>query len=260
MLEVRVVSLKEEPSALVEARKVFTDARVFPAVDMRGVKMDSLRDAELVSLSAHDTLRKGRKWDKELPSAGAVGLQHSVRLALGENPDVPLLLMEEDCILMSGDLVTQNVRHLLSKIDEFDVALFGAILFDGDKDKQSLFSTTNTNWYVPPHDGLVLLAHCVLYSPRGRAYLSEYLSRPMEVQIDSLLNLLHRQGKLKLIYETSSSLATQKAHISDIQDHCPLCSVSPKQHVVSLDVLFALTLVLLACLWMRKCLLRGKKQ
>ena len=95
-LDVCVISLDTEKPIKSSIKKVFPNARVIKAVDMRTTNPTVMRKSNLITHSAVDTLHHGRKWHKELSSTGAVGIHQSNRIAL-EYGDGPLLLLEEDC-------------------------------------------------------------------------------------------------------------------------------------------------------------------
>ena len=64
--------------------------------DFRNKTPKELLERKLITRSAFDTLIRGRKWHKELPSTGAVGLLQSVRKALNSSSSNYTMIFEED--------------------------------------------------------------------------------------------------------------------------------------------------------------------
>lgn len=222
-LEVLVIGLS--PPDLRPVRRLLPQARHFPAVDLRGSNPKHLVQSEAISISAFDTMGRGRKWHKEFTSAGAVGLQQSVRAALATtDPSRPLLLLEEDCVL-HPDVVPALDRLLQCEVD-YDVAIFGAINFGSTTESPQL-----QGWHSLDAGSSFIMTHCVLYSPRGKRRLAPHFAKPQEVQIDALFGMLHAIGSIDLLLNLNTHLAYQSAHASSIQETlgtCILCDIDPR--------------------------------
>lgn len=214
-MQVRIISFKRSSHLLKECRRMFpgADVRMQPAVDVRSETATALYNAELLSLAAAHSLDKGRRWHHEMSSTGAVGLAHANRLALEEDPTQPLLLLEEDCMFTSSKNTSQAVTSLLEHVEDFDVAVFGAIPQDSSRGP--------TLPWLPAGfevlDGQFWLLHCVLYTPRGRKRVAKVLNAPLEMQIDSMMGTLARLGRLTILGQTSRWSAIQMPHTSTVQ-------------------------------------------
>ena len=246
--EVFVIGLKKLD--LSAFRALFPQTVQFHAIDLRKSKPVDLAKAHLISPNAYDTLLQGRKWHKELSSTGAVGLQQSNRLALMSSaPERSLLLLEDDCVL--GKSVLAEVDRLLEYADDFDVAVFGAILLHGTTTESPLLS----NWYTLDAGAGFICTHCVLYTPRGKRKMVSLLNTPQEVQIDAYIGMLHSTGELDVLLNFDLALAHQRMHISSIQEvmgTCVLCDVSPTGIPASglaFVVMNVLLLVLMIVVW-----------
>ena len=227
-MDVRVVSLGNPSRLLRTLRQMFPDADVGvqPGVDVRDVTVQDLHASGLVTHTAVHTLRHGRKWHHEHSSKGGIGLQHAVRLALLKDTGRPLLLFEEDCVFRDQAAVVRDVTALRNHMDAFDVASFGARLFSSTREAHVRF--LSDGWHHVGDDPFYLL-HCVFYTPRARRVLSEYLTRPSEMQLDGLYSSLASLGELRVLVQLSNHSAVQSTHISSIQEWgggCTLCVLS----------------------------------
>jgi len=237
-LEVRVISLAENPKSLKEIRKIFPQAERQAAVDLRGSNPLHMRQVGLITHSTLDTLETGRKWHKELSSSGAVGIQQTNRLLLSSGSD-PILIIEEDCKLSNS--ITSHIDALLKNQLKFDVAVFGANIIKTGI--ETAVEYLPDGWVHGSKGTTFTLMHCVLYSPKGRRRLSEYYESPQEVQIDAYVSMLSNEGLLNVLLFPKNDLAWQKWHISTIQESpgsfgtCTLCGLNPQKMAVTVDSL-----------------------
>ena len=225
-MDVRVISLKNPSALLKQTKRMFPNANVAiqRGVDVRGTSVELLHKVGLVTHEASRVLRKGRKWHHELSTKGAVGLAQAVRLALEEDVSKPLLLLEDDCQFTDTARVQYDVEQLLTHMQDFDVASFGAYLVEGHSTRPVPY--LSKGWYHLG-DADFWMTHCVVFSPQGRRKVAEHLRRPLGMQIDALYSSLAHIGELKVFVQTEDESAIQSVHPSDIQDDCPLCPVHP---------------------------------
>ena len=220
--EVLVIALKEPDMSHV--RGYFPAARHLPAVDLRSSAKEDIARARLISFNAADTLQRGRKWHKELPGTGAVGLHQSNRAAMHlSDPNRPLLLLEEDCVLRDG--IKEEIAALLESGEAFDVAVFGCTLLDG-----SVTECKRSGWFTLGPKSSFITTHCVLYTAIGKQKMKTLLDMPQEIQIDAFLGLMYHSGNINLILNFDSALAHQRMHLSSIQEMmgtCSLCNYEP---------------------------------
>ena len=113
-MQAKVISLHDSaPRTLTtQIRRILpgTPLEVQRGVDLRRVSVDTLLRHGFLTHSAAWSIKHGRRWHHELPSAGALGLAHAVRLALEDDPTRPLLLMEE-AATSGRDAVPRGPRH-----------------------------------------------------------------------------------------------------------------------------------------------------
>lgn len=218
MLQIRVIALKTSSPLVQELQTLFpyADVKIQRGVDVRRASTDSLFSAGLITHTVVHSLEHGRKWTHEVPSKGAIGLAHANRLALMEDEERPLLLLEEDCRIREAGRFVREVKHLLNHSDKFDVAVFGAF-FTGKK------SRTRSEEWLPEgfkrlYDKFWFL-HCVLYTPTGRKKVSTLLHKPLEMQIDGLYGSEARAGRLMVIGQVNKWTAYQSIHWSSVQSH-----------------------------------------
>lgn len=218
-LQVSVISLVHEPPSLLRLRRLFPQASVQSAFDLRGRSARDLYDEGRVTESGYRVLEQGRKWHHELPGPGAVGLRLSLLSAL-EGKGKWLLCCEEDAI-PSSDLVLQ-VRRLRA-FGGFDLAVFGPRLFTKSPPDPVL---EGWEWLRGDFWG----THCTLWSPEGRRRGAELLKDPQDMQIDQLFASLSELGKLRCLVQTGRSSARQSWHVSAIQEPngCRLCDLGPR--------------------------------
>lgn len=217
-LDVRIISLKPEPPALQNVRAHLPQARVFAATDYRDVEPVALYREGKITASALDTLRRGRKWHKELARASAVGLFDSHVRALRSGSGARFMLIcEEDCQLKPRFM--PRLRRLLESGLEFDVAIFGAnihgdiLAVQGHPDWGRIHGMTYF-WNL----------HCVLYSPRGRERAAQLLAYPIDAQLDTIISIHAQHGDIDVLLEKQRS-AVQAAHPSYLQDQCAVCNI-----------------------------------
>ena len=249
-MDVRVISLHEPTRLLRAARRVWPDADVGlqRGVDLRAVPVDALYESRFVSRTAAFTLARGRKWHHEIGSRGAVGLAHAVRLALAERPDRPLLLLEDDCVLKDAEALRADVAALRAHMDAFDVASFGASMFDKTV-RNPPVAYLSEGWHAL-HRGEFYLLHCAFYTPHARRLLSAHLrEHPLEMQLDALYSSMASLGELRVLVQTEHASAVQKRHVSSIQEgvgSCALCSTSARTITLGIPVPYLLGLCCLA--------------
>jgi hypothetical protein len=249
-MQIRVITLGNS-SALVEKLKSWfpeSDVRIQAGIDLRRTPTDILFDSNMITHSVIHTLKHGRRWHHEVPSKGAVGIAQANRLALGENTDEPLLLLEEDCMISKPEKFKREVAHLLSHADKFDLATFGCKYRGGAQSASWLpdgFSILRDQFW---------LLHCVLYTPSGRAKVTRLLGGPLEMQIDSLYGSEAGMRRLTVVGQLKNWSAIQSYHPSHIQ-------ISQSNKGRSL----ALALVLVLCFgmctykgWYRRSPLTGR--
>ncbi len=222
-MDVRVISLK--PSSATPLLKELStlvpkgsDVGVQRGVDVRGVSLNTLWESKLVSDSGAFTVETYRKWHHELPGKGSIGCYQAMRLAISERPDRPLLLCEDDCDVHDQPQFRAQLAHLLSHLDDFDVAVFGPQFFRPEPHSPQLFGS----WRKITKEHSFFCLHCVVYSPRGRAKLSGLLLHsPQSMQIDSLYQRWAGMGKLDVVY--CKGVAVQRIHMSSVQETLGSC-------------------------------------
>ena len=226
-MRIRVISLNTPAHLLATLKRLFPQAEVGVqrGVDVRKVDVSHLHDANLITHGAAHVLRNGRKWHHELSSKGAIGLAHANRIALLDRPEEPLLLMEDDAVIKDEGAFVRAIHMLLGRQDLFDVAAFGVNVNASD---------TQAAVGLPPDwvrvHGMFHLMHAVLYTPSARRTIGEYLrDYPLEMQIDSLLGSLAKQGVIRIV-TSSSRIVEQSTHVSSIQEFMGsgiLCHINP---------------------------------
>ena len=216
-LQVKVISFSPTPPLLNTLKRLFPQSavEVQTAVDVREIDTDVLLASNAIAHNAANSIEHGRRWHHELPTKGAVGLAHAVRLALQDDVDKPLLLFEEDCRIHNEEKLRADVSNLLTQTSKFDLAVFGII---------QKYQTTDEP--VPNTPGWIYLKdmfwglHCVLYSAQARPKVAAALTHPLSLQIDSLYGSMAKNELLTIwtdkIYRGRSSVA-QAEHASTIQ-------------------------------------------
>lgn len=224
-LDAQVITIDDKFRMDPQLKSMFPRIRTFGGVDLRKVEPLSLRQSNMISHSAFHTMKKGRKWHKEISSAGAIGIHQSNRLIL-QRAKGPVLILEDDCH------VSPKLRHTMSQLlaaqDQFDVAIVGAVLHD-IKGESTVPYMTDSGWKTGQTMEVILL-HCVLYSSEGRKKVLGHLMDPQEVQLDALYSMLHNEGLIRVIVYDKDDLAWQAAHVSTIQEMtgtCALCMIDP---------------------------------
>ena len=235
-MEIGVISMKGAVSGRLERslRRAFptTEVQRMPGIDVRAVGVDALWRSGAVSSSTAEALRVGRrKWHFGVPSKGAIGCWHAMRLAVSRRSDVPLLLCEEDCVIQNESALRRDVAHLLAHADGFDMAVFGGYMWSGRDttnppvDFMEPDARGTPRWRRLHADHEFFRLQCVLYTPRGRRNVTRALQGyAQDMQIDAFYGHLSRMGQLT-VYVTPH-VATQYVHLSSIQEtlgSCPLC-------------------------------------
>ena len=232
-MQVKVISLAATVPLRATLERMFPEAPVGvqPGVDLRNVSVDAMHRNKLVSHGAARVLAHGRKWHHELASRGAVGLAHATRLALEDDPDVPLLLFEDDALIKDEQGLLRDLEYIAARTHLYDVF----ILCAASPALESL-----TEW--TPVADMFHLMHAVYYTPRGRRIFAQELREtPLEMQIDSLLGMMAQRGQLRVAARPERGASVvQKHHVSAIQDTCPLCNIHPHGHSKYAVILLAL--------------------
>lgn len=207
-LQVKVISFKPNETLMSDVKTVFPHAPVEHqvAVDFRNVTTDTLVAAKIITHSAAHTIRSGRRWHHEMSSKGAAGLPHAVRLALMEDPTAPLLLLEDDCVLVDKKRLFDAVASVVRHERDVDVAVFGLLRKMQRGGEPVPFMETGWVHLKDKFWGM----HCVLYTPSGRQKLAAILEeQALDMQIDSLIGSLAQTGELRVIGQHERRTARQ---------------------------------------------------
>jgi len=229
VLEIRVITGRAHHPLLKSLERIFPYASVgkLEAVDHSLSTPELLLDRGLIGAPSYASMKEGRRWHHEVARGGAIGLAESVRLALSLNPEVPLLLLEDDCVIKRGSALKERVESLLFFKDNFEMAVFGGYV--GDRRGKS-------KEYIGWGEGVVgtyenirspfWFMHCVLYTPKGRRVVGGLIRPPLDMQIDSFLGYMAQLGKLRILCETGRSVVYQSKHFSSVQENktCIFCS------------------------------------
>lgn len=248
-MQVRIISFSSSSALLKKCKRMFpnADVRIQPAVDVRSETTATLYEADFLSLAALHSLENGRRWHHEMSSTGAVGLAHANRLALEEDPTQPLLVLEEDCMFVNSYQTREAVTRLLQHVEEFDVAVFGAV--PQDSSRGAMLPWLPKGFEVL--DGQFWLLHCVLYTPRGRQRVAKVLNAPLEMQIDSMMGTLARVGALTILGQTTKWSAVQSLHTSTVQTRHGLDSPNSSSRMFGTVGIVALVVALSLCVAVR---------
>lgn len=218
-MQIRIIAFKTPHELINTCKSLFpnNDVKQHQAVDLRNVPVKDMLDTELITYSAELALLSTRKTQgHQLPSKGAVGLVHAVRTALSEDVTQPLLLFEEDCLINAknkNDFVTK-INLLLRYQHVFDLAVFGTLYQQQQKNIPVHFMPSEWIHITDIFYGL----HCVLYTPRARAKLSQFLKRPIDMQLDSLYGRMAYQNELVVFAQSGYDYVIQRSfHASSIQ-------------------------------------------
>ena len=261
-MEVLVQQLGNEGRSLAAAlRKVFTQTELFPSTDMRGSRRSGeLYEKGIIGLSGMLAIQEGRTRHRDLPSAGAVGLQLTFARALRRG-NSSLLMLEQDCPSNDQDLLhalKRRVRalgglHVLGN-ESFDACLLApAAVFRRPAAVHSQSAWSHEAWKTsgneawsaatqePTHKGLANRGFrflrrdaaffgtaAVLFSSRGRARMSALLSQPfrrIDMQIDAEMAAFSTLGKLKILVDMRPALSCQNSKSSIQTGRCPLCNL-----------------------------------
>ena len=208
-----------------------------PEQNLRGSRpIDLFRDGT-VSAGGFLSLLYGRCNDFMLPSGGAVGcyLSHvkACELVARHGQHDVCLVVEEDCVL--------DLSLMKSALAAWEAMLpdpIPEVIFFGGK---PLRSRSPIDAHATPNDSLLMLGeaelvpalpgslisrtHCVLYSPAGAKKVAAALSgKCIEVQVDSMFSaLVSRSGTDALRLWWCAEGASQKLHVSSVQDVCVPC-------------------------------------
>lgn len=222
-MQIRIITLADTSRLVQQMRALFpnADVGIQRGIDVRTSPTNLLFSSDLITHSVVHTLQNGRRWHHEVPSKGAIGVAQANRLALEEDTSQPLLLLEDDCIVLDEQRLSNEVAHLLAHSNEFDMAVFGAKY----KGKQPV----STAPWLPEGFNIIKdkfwLLHSVLYTPSGRAKVAALLQKPLEMQIDSLLGSEARMGNLTVVGQLHRPSTKQSIHPSNIQSLLPYPAV-----------------------------------
>lgn len=214
-MQIRVITLARTSPLVEEVQKMFpyADVAVQPAIDVRETPIELLAKARLVTRTAVHSLKNGRRWHYEIGTKGAVGLAHANLLALEENPEEPLLLLEDDCKFKDKERFRKEIDELVASAGRFDLASFGA-RYQGDSPPEEetwlpdgFFVVKDKFWFL----------HCVLYTPTGRKKAAARLREPLDMQIDSLYGDLASEGALRVVCQIKDHSVVQRQHVSSVQ-------------------------------------------
>ena len=224
-VEVRIISMNPNPTSLQMMRNLFDDVAVTRAVDLRSRTAQQLFNDNLITSTAATTMLFGkRKWHREFTAGGAVGLVESMKLVLRRHRSTSrawTLICEEDCRPAPNlRTVVERLMHGYQKGCRFDAAMIG-----------SSFAKSSPSCIDGFHKitGYFLGMHCFLVSPDAHVKLSNILSVPLNVQVDSLFSEMILLNRLYVIGQVGERSAKQSRHQSTIQQahDCPLCNVNP---------------------------------
>ena len=218
-LQVKVISFSQKPPLLATLKRLFPrlSVGVQTAVDVRGFETETLLASNVISHTAANSITHGRRWHHEMPTKGAVGLAHAVRLALMDDVTTNLLLFEEDCNIKDEKKLIEYVNVLVRNTSKFDVAVLGLL------HKQQ---TEDTPTDVLPDwihiKDMFWGLHCVLYSSRARQKISVALESALDMQIDSLYGSMAKNNFLKVWAQKKNACVEQQFHLSSIQNGPPI--------------------------------------
>lgn len=233
--QIKVISFSNHHSLISNFHSFFpnVDATIQNAVDLRKIPEDKLFENNLISMHAYLTMTEGRKWDREVNSKGAVGLAQANRIALldSNNSDKSILLCEDDCMISNPHQFVNEINQLLNNTSLFDVAVFGVRLIKESESQIDPVPFMPDGWYYLGTNSHFWFTHCVLYTPKGRKIVGEYLKyEKLEMQIDSLYSYMNKLKSIRVIVQVSNISAKQKSHASSIQtDYCPICEMKPNE-------------------------------
>lgn len=242
-MQIRVITLDHSSPLVSELKTIFpkADVQVQRAIDLRSTSTDVLVASGSITREAQDHILHGRRRHQDIPSTGAVGLAHANRLALEESFHEPLLLLEEDCVIASGERLKRDIDHLLLHQDKFDLASFG-VIYRGKKEAKDWLPLG----FAELKDKFWLL-HCALYTPRGRERISTVLRRTLPMQIDSLYGSMAKEEKLVVVASFKWDTVYQRLHRSTVQ----VFDVPSEHKIRTGFVFFVLGLCLALCIYTR---------
>ena len=229
MLEIRVITSRSNHPLLEKLRTLFPYASVekLEPVDHSSSTPELLLEKGLIGVTSLVTMKEGRRWHHEVAKGGAVGLAESIRAALSLNPALPLLVLEDDCVVRDGSALKERVESLLLSTENFEMAVLGGLIkgkrgrhrnyVEWGKGPLAFFETvTSPFWFM----------HCVLYTPKGRRVVRRLLEPPLDMQVDSFLGYMAHLEKLRIVCEEGGRVVYQGKHVSSIQENgvCLFCS------------------------------------
>lgn len=202
-------------------QNIFPNATINQAVDMRNVSAEKLLQEKMITTSAFESIKNGRKYHHEMSSTAAAGLSLSVLNMLNEG-EGPILICEDDCI--PSPKLPHVIRKLLALSSEFDMAIFGPTYYEHDQSDIPFqlkgFDRLNKYFWG---------THALYFTEAGRQKAIAHLQPPYDVQIDAHFSRLSMYADFRAIIQFSlPPLATQGFHMSTVQmDICPMCDLHP---------------------------------
>ena len=207
-VDVIVISLESHVPSPIS--RLFPDAILHPATDLREWDPVKLQEQGLVTRTGAQDIIEGRRRHRDL-SAGAVGLHWSVHGALGRGAE-SLLLFEDDCV--PYEALPRDVEALLQKNDAFDVAVFDPRLLAVTP--EPLENLPGCGWLR----SAFWCTSCVLYTPTGRRRCLDAFATAPSVQIDNLLSQLALFDGLRVLCVQRGRIETSRMlWNSTIQKH-----------------------------------------
>lgn len=217
-MDVKVICL---PSATMDSKvrnieNRFPGMSIVRAVDTRNMTPEQGVRSGLLSLSAFNSVRRGRTQHSQIPTMGALGLYLSWRTALAGSG--PLLLIEQDCELSNG------VHDALESFDRVGatVGMIGTTKIGGAP-------SDVPGWILSPTGAYE--THCVVFSEVGRQKVFEYVtSHAADLQVDALLVAMDQAGLIRLAVYTPM-VAWQDHSTTTIQ-------ISPAEAKMPFDAIY----------------------
>ena len=221
-IPVYIISLNS--NVTYDFKKYFNNVHIIDAVNLKNANPVHLYNNNHITLSAYNSLEKGRKWHHELPGSGAVGLYQSYRKIcelLRYRNESMFMICEEDCTLKNPQLLSAHAEEL--KTLDFDAAIFGHYMH---QNKSTIKVSENFNTF----EGIFFRTHCIIWSTRGLKKICEYFKQPQDMQIDSMFSELNNLKHLKLLIHSKKGCdALQYHHKSTLENDkmCIVCDLNP---------------------------------
>lgn len=221
-IPVYIISLHSKVN--YDFNKHFSNVHLIEAVNLRNMNPVHMYNNNYITLSAYNSLEKGRKWHHELPGGGAVGLYQSYKKVcelLTYRNEKMFMICEEDCVLKNPQLLIDHCEEL--KTLDFDAAIFGHYMHQNKETKKVSMNFSTFK-------GIFFRTHCMIWSLKGIKKICEYFKQPQDMQIDSIFSELNNLKHLKLLVHSKNGCdATQYEHKSTLENDkmCMVCDLSP---------------------------------